>query len=62
MIGSPIDLGTIATMTARRTPWWAWAWPALAWVILLMSYFVGGGGVIAAAAGAILIARVFAAV
>jgi len=49
-------------MTARRTPWWAWAWPALAWVILLMSYFVGGGGVIAAAAGAILIATVFAAV
>ncbi|HMK67661.1 MAG TPA: hypothetical protein VK433_03860 [Stellaceae bacterium] len=62
MIGSPDDLGTIATVTARRTPWWAWTWPALAWVILLVSYFVGGGGVIAAAAGAILIATVFAAV
>jgi len=49
-------------VTARRTPWWAWTWPALAWVILLVSYFVGGGGVIAAAAGAILIATVFAAV
>jgi Ca2+:H+ antiporter len=46
---------------AERTPWWTWAWPALAWAILvLMTVF--GGWAIEAAAGAILIATVFAAV
>ena len=49
-------------MAAARTPWWAWAWPVLAWVILLMTPFAGAGGLIAAAAGAALIATVFAAV
>jgi len=49
-------------MTAARTPWWAWAWPVFAWVILLMTPFAGAGGLIAVAAGAILIATVFAAV
>src|SRR5262247_2613040 len=49
-------------MTAARTPWWAWTWPVLAWVILLAAPFVGTGGVVAAAAGAVLIATVFAAV
>ena len=49
-------------MAAPRTPWWAWAWPVLAWVILLMTPFAGAGGLIAAAAGAALIATVFAAV
>ena len=49
-------------MTAARTPWWAWTWPVLAWVILLATPFVGTGGVVAAAAGAVLIATVFAAV
>jgi Ca2+:H+ antiporter len=48
-------------MASGRTPWWAWAWPATAWIILLLSPFVGGGGV-AALAGAVLIATVFAAV
>jgi Ca2+:H+ antiporter len=49
-------------MGAGRTPWWAWAWPALAWVILLLTPFAGAGGFISAAAGAVLIATVFAAV
>ncbi len=49
-------------MAASRTPWWAWAWPVLAWVILLMTPFAGTGGLVAAAAGAALIATVFAAV
>jgi Ca2+:H+ antiporter len=44
------------------TPWWAWAWPAFAWVILLVMAFAGVGGFTAAAAAAILIATVFAAV
>src|ERR1700752_5293448 len=48
-------------MTHARTPWWAWAWPLLAWAIFLLSLFVSSG-LIAAAAGAALIATVFAAV
>jgi Ca2+:H+ antiporter len=47
--------------TAGPTPWWAWAWPALAWVVMVLTTFVGGAP-IAAAAGAVLIATVFAAV
>jgi Ca2+:H+ antiporter len=47
---------------ATRIPWWAWAWPILAWAILIMSKAAGTGGAIVAAAGAILIATVFAAV
>jgi len=49
-------------MATARTPWWAWAWPALAWAILLAMPFAGAGGLIAAAAGVVLIATVFAAV
>jgi Ca2+:H+ antiporter len=49
-------------MAATRTPWWAWAWPLLAWVILLLMPFAGAGGVMAAAAGVVLIATVFGAV
>jgi Ca2+:H+ antiporter len=49
-------------MQAERMPWWAWAWPALAWLVLLAT-LVGGGGVgIASAAGIALITTVFAAV
>jgi Ca2+:H+ antiporter len=48
--------------TSERTPWWAWVWPALAWVILLVATFLGAPPVVAAAAGAVLIATVFAAV
>ena len=48
---------------ARRTPWWAWAWPALAWAILLVD---GLRRARAASSrpppAAILIATVFAAV
>ena len=49
-------------MVAARTPWWTWTWPALAWVILLMTFFLGSGGLIAAVAGVVLLATVFAAV
>ena len=37
-------------------------WPAVAWAILLATFFAGAGGLIAAAAGVALIATVFAAV
>jgi Ca2+:H+ antiporter len=45
-----------------QTPWWTWAWPAAAWVILLMTPFLGTGRLIAAVAGVVLIGTVFAAV
>jgi Ca2+:H+ antiporter len=49
-------------MGAARTPWWAWTWPAIAWVLLLVTTFTGASGLIATGVGAILIATVFAAV
>jgi len=49
-------------MTRERIPWWAWTWPAVAWLILLIMPFAGPGGPMAAAAGAALAATVFAAV
>ena len=49
-------------MAIASTPWWTWAWPALAWTILLITPIAGTGGVIAAVAGFALIATVFAAV
>src|SRR5215510_8775784 len=45
-----------------QVPWWAWAWPAGAWLILLLTPFLQVRGIVAAIAGAILIATVFAAV
>src|SRR3954468_6041110 len=48
-------------MAQAQTPWWAWAWPLLAWARLVLSFFVQGG-IVDAAAGAVLIATVFAAV
>jgi len=47
---------------AVRTPWWAWAWPTLAWAMLVVTAIAGVAGVVAAAAGVVLIAAVFAAV
>jgi Ca2+:H+ antiporter len=48
-------------MVAASTPWWTWAWPGLAWLILLMTSLVGGG-IVAAVAGVALLGTVFAAV
>jgi Ca2+:H+ antiporter len=52
----------MATVTTERMPWWAWAWPALGWILLLATAMVGMGGILTAAKGATLIATVFAAV
>ena len=49
-------------MAAARPPWWAWTWPSIAWVLLLVTAFIGADGFIAAMAGIVLIATVFAAV
>jgi Ca2+:H+ antiporter len=46
---------------SMRIPWWAWAWPALAWLILVLE-FVVGGGFLTAAAAAVLVLAVYAAV
>jgi Ca2+:H+ antiporter len=56
-----VAAGQIAAGQMAPTPWWAWGWPALAWLILLTTPFVGGG-VFTALAGVVLIATVFAAV
>ena len=50
-----------AASQAAPTPWWAWGWPAIAWLILLATPFIGGG-VFVSVAGIVLIATVFAAV
>jgi Ca2+:H+ antiporter len=49
-------------MTIARTPWWAWTWPVLAWVVLSVTPFASPASFIAAAAGMALILAVFAAV
>jgi Ca2+:H+ antiporter len=49
-------------ITATRTPWWAWAWPLAAWLVLPAAWALGTGGPLGAVAGIVLIATVFAAV
>jgi len=49
-------------MAKTETPWWAWAWPTAAWIVLSATLFFGVGGFMAAVAGAALIVTVFAAV
>jgi len=48
--------------TPQKCPWWAWAAPALACVVLLVQMFVGTGGPLAAAEALALVATVLAAV
>jgi Ca2+:H+ antiporter len=48
-------------MAQARTPWWAWAWPLVAWAVFVASLFIRSS-IVDAAAGAALIATVFAAV
>jgi Ca2+:H+ antiporter len=48
-------------MAATRTPWRAWTWPVLAWVVLIAAAVLGTGGLVAAIAGIVLIATVFVA-
>jgi len=49
-------------MQAERMPWWAWTWPALAWLVLLATFAGGHGLGLAGAAAAALVTTVFAAV
>src|SRR6476660_8074047 len=43
-------------------PWWSWAWPLLAWVVLVVAAVAGTSGAVLVAAEIVLIATVFAAV
>lgn len=54
----------MAAMTGRAgwMPWWAWAWPALAWILLIVALADGVGGAFAAVMAVVLIGTVFAAV
>jgi Ca2+:H+ antiporter len=49
-------------MAEARTPWWAWTWPVVAWVVLIAAAVLGTDGLVATIAGIVLIATVFAAV
>ena len=49
-------------MIAARTPWWAWTWPGLAWLVLFLGFVLGPVGFIAAAAALVLFGAVFSAV
>jgi Ca2+:H+ antiporter len=53
---------SISMAATTQTPWWAWTWPLLAWVLLIVTTIAGVPGSVAAVAGAVLIATVFAAV
>ena len=49
-------------MPAARTPWWTWAWPVAAWLILAVTAKSEMSGLIATGAVASLVGSVFAAV
>jgi Ca2+:H+ antiporter len=49
-------------MATARTPWWTWAWPAAALVILLLAGVNGAGRLVAALAAVAVLGTVFAAV
>src|SRR6185437_13155550 len=52
----------MANPITQRTPWWAWAWPLFAWLMIAVSAIAGAGGLITAIDALALIATVFAAV
>ncbi|HZQ01570.1 MAG TPA: ionic transporter y4hA [Reyranella sp.] len=52
----------MTTTSSGRTPWWSWASPIFAWLVLIAAFLLGGLGVVTAAACVALIATVFAAV
>src|SRR3954452_928799 len=49
-------------MTVASTPRWSWAWPAMAWLLLVMIPFIGTGVIVGGLAGAVLLGTIFAAV
>ena len=59
---SPRRDGQGHRVTKTQAPLWTWAWPAVAWVILLTAASLGAGEIVVALAGVALIGTVFAAV
>jgi Ca2+:H+ antiporter len=45
-----------------KAPWWSWASPVCAWVVLILGAFAGAGPLVSALAAVVLMATVFAAV
>jgi Ca2+:H+ antiporter len=52
----------MAMTTSGRAPWWSWAGPIAAWLVLVLGWMLGPRGAIEAAAGVALVVTVFAAV
>jgi len=52
----------MASGPVTKTPWWSWAWPALAAVLLALQFILHAGGYFAVLEAAALIGAVFAAV
>ena len=52
----------MAATPANCSPWWAWAWPALACALLVAAAFIEVTGALAGATALLLAATVFAAV
>jgi len=52
----------MANPITQRTPWWAWAWPLFACLMIAVSAIAGAGGLITAIDALALAATVFAAV
>src|SRR5262249_47934840 len=60
LTGGAWELVPMTPATVR--PWWAWAWPVLAFMAMLVATMRGADGLFAAAAGIIVVPAVFAAV
>src|SRR5215510_4985358 len=52
----------MALADARRTPWWAWTWPAIGLLILTVHLITGPSSLLVAVEAIALVATVFAAV
>lgn len=52
----------MAGAVGSRMPWWSWACPLLAWIILALAFTIGLPSALPIAAGIVMIATVFAAV
>src|SRR6185503_7370959 len=59
---SSAGLQRMAMTTSGRAPWWSWAGPIAAWLVLVLGWMLGPRGAIEAAAGVALVVTVFAAV
>ena len=52
----------MTALPSGALPWWTWAWPLLAWIVLAAVAYFGAHWFVTALAGLVLIATVFAAV